>query len=85
MIFKVLGSNSLSRERVCETLEDKATYNATINSDIADRVVILNFAGDESFRFRFVFEVGRRRAAAAARGPRGLKIWKIGFSGYSSS
>ena len=55
----------------------------TINSDIADRVVILNFAGDESVRFRFVFEVGRRRAAAAARV--GLKIWKIAFSRYSSS
>ena len=55
----------------------------TINSDIADHVVILNYAGDESVRFRFVFEVGRRRAAAAARG--GLKIWKIAFSRYSSS
>jgi len=31
-------------------------------------VVILNFAGDEIVRFCFVFEVGRRRAAAAARG-----------------
>ena len=55
----------------------------TINSDIVDRVVILNFAGDESVPFRVVFYVGRRRAAAAVRG--GLKIWKIGFSGYSSS
>ena len=61
----VIGSNSSSRERVCETLEDKATYN---QFDIADSSVILNFAGDENVRFRFVFEVWRRRAAAAAEG-----------------
>ena len=45
--------------------------------------VVLNFAGDESVRFRFVFKAGRRRAAAAARG--GLKICKIEFSGYSTA
>ena len=39
-----------------------------INSEIAYRVVIVDFAGDEDVRFRLVFKVGRRRAAAAARG-----------------
>ena len=32
-----------------------------INSSIADRVVIFNFAGEASVHYNFVFEVGRPR------------------------